>query len=74
MHPSNQVKKNQIVEIVFDLGKKKLRAQASDGKWVRFPNHLRTRGSKFLVSLRSTGSSYITVGDIQEITSAIIVR
>lgn len=62
-----------IVTIVFDHSKNKLRAQAEDGGWVRFPNDLRIEGNVYAVEELSKGrsGSWIAKGDIQLIDAAI---
>jgi hypothetical protein len=55
------------IEIVYDPGKRKLRAQArtSDRPWVRFPNKLRVLGAVYeCEGKRGVADSFITVGDI----------
>ena len=55
------------IEIVYDRGKRKLRALAltADRPWVRFPNKLRVLGAVYeCEGKRGKADSFITVGDI----------
>lgn len=58
---------NNLIEIVYDSGKKKLRARSiQDGRWVRFPNNLRKEKSIYLASkmTQGRGDSWIAGGEI----------
>lgn len=63
-------KTNQIVTIVYDYEKGKLRAQ-HNGNWVRFPNHLRVRGASYIVEKLTEGrsGSWNATGQIKLIQS-----
>ena len=68
------------IEIVFDRGKRKLRALAltSDRPWVRFPNKLRVLGAVYECEVRrGKADSFITVGKIMpvnDIARSIVIR
>ena len=67
------IKKNEIVQIVWDSEKRKFRAQAKDGSWVRFPNHLREAGASFMVDLKTgKAGSWITTGDIRKVSLSTV--
>ena len=63
----------EVVTIIFDPKKGKLRAQAPDGGWVRFPVHLRTQeGAQYEVDLQPGKSgSWIAVGKIHQIANGV---
>lgn len=59
---------NNLIEIVYDSGKKKLRARSiQDGRWVRFPNNLRKEKAVYLASkmTQGRGESWIAGGEIK---------
>ncbi len=59
-----------IVEIVFDMTKKKYRAKDTrSGGWVRFPNHLRTPGACYEVEILqpAKAGSLIAKGEIRQL-------
>lgn len=70
---NTQSNPQNIVTIVFDYEKHKLRATGNDGvhgeHWVQFPNHLRNReGEQYYVeTLYWTGKFYRVSGDIEPI-------
>lgn len=56
---------NNIIEIVFDRTKRKLRARSiQDGRWVRFPNNLRKENATFIATKmkQGRGDSWIASG------------
>jgi hypothetical protein len=65
--------KDALIRIVFDSGKKKYRAQAPDGAFIRFPNHLRQPNTQYLVDLTpgKGGSWIVDVNKIRPVLSAI---
>jgi hypothetical protein len=66
--------RNQIITIVYDYSKNKLRAQAQDGRWVRFPNHLRVRGAKYMVDLTKSRDSWIAGSEIKKVELTSVRR
>jgi hypothetical protein len=62
----NMIQKDALIEITYDAEKGKLRAQAPDGSWIRFPNDLRSRGAIYLADLKPGKSgSWIVTGPIR---------
>lgn len=60
---------HNLIEIVYDPSKRKLRARSiQDGRWVRFPNKLRKENKIFLASSmkKGNGDSWIAGGTISE--------
>ena len=51
------MKKNALIRIVYDEGKKKLRAKAPNGCWIRFPNALRVKGAQYRVERLAPGAA-----------------
>jgi len=58
-----------VVKIVYDYKKDKLRAQAEQGGYVRFPRKLRVDGAVYLVEYLREGKagSWIACGKIERI-------
>jgi hypothetical protein len=61
-------KLNQLIEIVYDRKKRKLRARCiQDGRWVRFPNKLRVKNKVFSAGkMKTINGSHWTASDISE--------
>lgn len=58
---------NNLIEIVYDPSKKKMRARSiQDGRWVRFPNNLRKENAVYLATkmTQGRGDSWIAGGEI----------
>lgn len=57
------------INIVFDYNKHKLRAQAEQGGFVRFPRNLRVEGAKYYVEILREGKSgsWIACGKIERV-------
>lgn len=61
---------NNLIEIVYDNRKKKLRARSiQDGRWIRFPNKLRTLNKVYIAENLTSGrgDSWIASGKIEEL-------
>jgi hypothetical protein len=68
---------DQMVEIVFDSSKKKLRARPVNGEgWVRFPRGLRVEGTRYMVDelRRGKAGSWIACGTISEVNELVLIR
>jgi hypothetical protein len=71
----NNTLKSALIKIVYDSGKKKLRAQAPDGGFIRFPNDLRNEGCHFLVDLiPGKNGSWIVSGPIRPVAVLKAIR
>jgi len=62
-----------IVEIIYDWKRKKLRAVAEAGGYVRFPNKLRIEGKRYYAEDLREGKagSWIACGKIVEVPQGI---
>lgn len=64
---------NAMIEIVWDWGKRKLRAKPVGHEgWIRFPKHLRVAGAEYMVDELREGKagSWIAVGEIREVSKS----